>query len=173
MCGIFGYKGNPSPKIVEKIASLASERGFHSFGYSLYAQSTLSSERHQGTLKIEKIPVEQDAILIGHCRLATTGTRELRDSAPFEDGYISVVHNGEIQNKEELSHELNSGYRTDSMLLLPIIRRGLNIADKIEGNYAIAYIEERELKLENRGLPLFVMEDENCLYFCSQEFNLE
>lgn len=62
--------------------------------------------------------------IIGHNRLATTGTKENnRNNHPFEVGDFVLVHNGVIENHKELriKYNINSKIKTDSFVILWLI----------------------------------------------------
>ncbi|WP_413828392.1 class II glutamine amidotransferase, partial [Methanobrevibacter sp. UBA46] len=69
---------------------------------------------------------------IGHVRYSTTGKSKLENSQPFvtdfDDGFISIAHNGDIVNSARLRKELiQDGYEfqsdTDSEVLCYLIKR--------------------------------------------------
>jgi glucosamine--fructose-6-phosphate aminotransferase (isomerizing) len=110
MCGIIGYTGNrpAGPIIIEGLRRLE-YRGYDSAGIALFdEQYGLYVERAAG--KVEQLAHRIEGVLppaaagIGHTRWATHGGATDQNAHPHLDpsGRIAVVHNGIIENFEEL-----------------------------------------------------------------------
>ncbi|MHC1685691.1 MAG: glutamine--fructose-6-phosphate transaminase (isomerizing) [Clostridiaceae bacterium] len=113
MCGIVGYIGNreATPILLEGLEKLE-YRGYDSAGVSLITNHGLDIRKVKGRLinlqnRIEMEPVA-GTVGIGHTRWATHGIPNFENSHPHlnEEGNISVVHNGIIENFQELREEL-------------------------------------------------------------------
>ncbi len=109
MCGIVGYNGtnNATNLLLEGLAALE-YRGYDSAGVALVEDSGLVELKSVGrvgqlTQLIDKSPHKATAG-IGHTRWATHGEVTLANSHPHSsaDKTFSVVHNGIIENHNEL-----------------------------------------------------------------------
>ena len=119
MCGIVGYIGNKNAtEILINGLNKLEYRGYDSAGISVLCGNEIKVCKKKGRLSnlvelLEKRPL--DATLgIGHTRWATHGMPSSINSHPHTsmNGNISVVHNGIIENYEELRSELiDKGYR--------------------------------------------------------------
>ena len=118
MCGIVGYIGNRNATeiLIDGLTKLE-YRGYDSAGIAVYNGENIKISKEKGRLlnlseKLEADPVE-GKLGIGHTRWATHGAPSERNSHPHAsmDGKIAVVHNGIIENFEELREMLKSkGY---------------------------------------------------------------
>ena len=116
MCGIIGYTGNENsiPLVLEGIKNLE-YRGYDSFGCAFHRDSN-SIEVRKNVGRINNI-IEEYGITnevsdrsIAHTRWATHGGVTKENSHPLLDcsGKIAVVHNGIIENFQELKDNLHS-----------------------------------------------------------------
>lgn len=169
MCGIFGWKGNVPLELKKEVAILASERGFHSFGY---VDNSLKPKKFFGELKKQLNDIDLDCYcLIGHQRLGTIGDLTVNNTAPFSNNEIAFVHNGNIRDYKSLADSFNYTMTTstDSEVLFPIIK---NMAyHLIETPFAIAYINDEDIFLIRQGLPIFVKRTNDYTIFGSKEFS--
>jgi glutamine---fructose-6-phosphate transaminase (isomerizing) len=160
MCGIIGYVGEreATPILMESLKRLE-YRGYDSAGVAVMEtdiHSTLTKSERKVDDLIAKLNAEmpKGKLGIGHTRWATHGKPTLVNAHPHSDCYarIMVVHNGIIENFQELKDELEAkGHEftseTDSEViphlvedlfqgdLLSAVRQALA---KIRGAYAIA-----------------------------------
>ena len=118
MCGIVGYIGTKKawPILISGLKRLE-YRGYDSAGISTIEENGLSIIKDKGRVKtLEEIPEINDLkgkIGIAHTRWATHGTPSKINSHPHQDNSkeFSVVHNGIIENYNELKKQLiNKGY---------------------------------------------------------------
>ena len=112
MCGIFGYIGkttNVSQMILDGIKTLE-YRGYDSWGLSILQDKNFVVEKHPGKIGKISFKFKEGNIGIGHTRWATHGGVTKENAHPHLDctGNISVVHNGIIENFEELKKDLIS-----------------------------------------------------------------
>jgi glucosamine--fructose-6-phosphate aminotransferase (isomerizing) len=112
MCGIVGYVGEQAAvDVVMDGLRRLEYRGYDSAGVAI-VNSGLQVERKAGKLaNLEKVLGEHPLVGntgIGHTRWATHGAPTDRNAHPHVDctGKIAVVHNGTIENFEELLHVL-------------------------------------------------------------------
>ena len=123
MCGIVGYVGHQDALevVVDGLRRLE-YRGYDSAGVAvLSADGELAVERKAGKLaNLDKVLAERTlpgTLGIGHTRWATHGPPTDRNAHPQVDcaGRIAVVHNGTIENFEELVEGLEArGHRRAS-----------------------------------------------------------
>ncbi|MFO7772896.1 MAG: isomerizing glutamine--fructose-6-phosphate transaminase, partial [Dehalococcoidia bacterium] len=159
MCGIIGYCGRKPavPVVIEGLKCLE-YRGYDSAGVASLCDGELVIRKDAGKIdevvhkhKLADIPGH---IAIGHTRWATHGGVTQFNAHPHSDcaGRVAVVHNGIIENSQQLRQELTrAGHRfgseTDTEviphLLEDELKNGhsleqavLNIAPKLEGSYA-------------------------------------
>ncbi len=153
MCGIMGYVGHQSvvPILLGGLGCLE-YRGYDSAGIALEQGADIVRYRSQGKLSQLKAllpdPPPFTTCGIGHTRWATHGSPTEVNAHPHMsvDGRIAVVHNGTIENFEELRAELEAeGYRfsseTDTEVLPHLIHRALR-----QGAESLAAAVERALE---------------------------
>ena len=113
MSGIIGYIGNKRvvPVLLEGLQRLQ-YRGYDSAGLAVMHDATLDIRRSTGKLrnleeKIRLDPVD-GAYGIGHTRWATHGAPTEENAHPHRDCHntVAVVHNGIIENYQELKKQL-------------------------------------------------------------------
>jgi glucosamine--fructose-6-phosphate aminotransferase (isomerizing) len=110
MCGIFGYVGNQdkAADIVLEGLKLLEYRGYDSWGISVKQGKNLVVEKHVGKIGDAKVDLPQSTLGIGHTRWATHGGVTQKNAHPHLDcsKTIAVVHNGIVENFQELKTEL-------------------------------------------------------------------
>jgi glucosamine--fructose-6-phosphate aminotransferase (isomerizing) len=115
MCGIVGYVGprNAVPLLVDGLKKLE-YRGYDSAGIAVLEKDAIATRKCVGRLaRLENRLAENPAqgfIGIGHTRWATHGEPSEINSHPHLDctGRIAVVHNGIIENYQELRARLEA-----------------------------------------------------------------
>jgi glutamine---fructose-6-phosphate transaminase (isomerizing) len=119
MCGIVGYVGREQalPIVMEGLRRLE-YRGYDSAGVAV-VDGGLSVVKRSGKLaELESALVDEGeprgTIAIGHTRWATHGAPTDRNAHPHADcsGRVAVIHNGIIENFQELRAELEKGGHT-------------------------------------------------------------
>src|SRR5438270_611341 len=169
MCGIIGYLGEreATPILMESLKRLE-YRGYDSAGVAVMEtgiHSTLTKSERKVDDLIEKLEQEmpKGRLGIGHTRWATHGKPTITNAHPHSDCYarIMVVHNGIIENFQELKDELQAkGHEftsdTDSEViphlvedlyqgdLLTAVRQALQ---KVRGTYAVALYSHEDPEL--------------------------
>lgn len=191
MCGIIGYIGKEKKAINVLLNGLKSleYRGYDSAGIAIATDNKINIIKSPGKIinLEEKIGTEKESnIGIGHTRWATHGEPNLKNSHPHRSGNVTLVHNGIIENYEELKKELiNCGYKfetdTDSEIACALIDKTYKetkdklktlqiIQNKIRGSYAFGIIFDDELDkiyATRKDSPLIVALGENKNYIAS------
>ncbi len=186
MCGIIGYIGQKEANSIA-LAGLKSleYRGYDSFGIANKTDK-INVFKDVGKIgQIEKIPLENSKIAIGHSRWATHGGVTKANSHPHCTKDIAVVHNGIIENFQELKAFLISeGYNfkseTDTEIIAVHVQFFLDKGDKIEdafhktlqklkGSFAIGllYSEDNRIYFARRGSPLILGVGEEEMFLAS------
>lgn len=113
MCGIVGII-SPSPvseRLVDGLRRLE-YRGYDSAGIATVDQNRIDRRRAEGKLvnldtRVKESPIN-GLVGIGHTRWATHGGPSERNAHPHATPRVAVVHNGIIENYQELKSELES-----------------------------------------------------------------
>ena len=137
MSGIMGYIGNKRvvPVLLEGLRRLQ-YRGYDSSGIAVIKGGELEIRRATGKLRNLEETVRLNPIDgsygIGHTRWATHGAPTLENAHPHRDCHstVVVVHNGIIENYEELKRELLSeghtiNTETDTEVIAHLIEKYL------------------------------------------------
>ena len=111
MCGIIGILGKApvTPLLVEALKRLE-YRGYDSAGVATLVNGHIERRRAEGKLvnleaRLAGEPLA-GTIGIGHTRWATHGKPSERNAHPIATDRVAVVHNGIIENFQELKDEL-------------------------------------------------------------------
>jgi len=183
MCGIVGAiaKRNVVPILLEGLKRLE-YRGYDSAGVAVLntdraGRATLQRVRSTGRVaELEKLTKALSGkIGIAHTRWATHGVPSENNAHPHISGGVSVVHNGIIENHEELRVRLRAkGYEfvsdTDTEVIAHLVHSNLqaggNLFDAVRrsvaelvGAYAIAVVSENDplsFVVARHGAPLLL-----------------
>ncbi len=157
MCGIVGYVGTrPATPILIDALKRLEYRGYDSAGLAILEDNGICVYKTEGKISDleSKLPEIKGTCGIGHTRWATQGAPTTINAHPHVSGNIAVVHNGIIENYQELYDWLKEeGYEfvseTDTEVLAHLVHRyyegdlvkavieGLK---KVKGSYAAAYL---------------------------------
>ncbi|MFO1099548.1 MAG: glutamine--fructose-6-phosphate transaminase (isomerizing) [Xanthobacteraceae bacterium] len=180
MCGIIGILGREpvAPAMIEALKRLE-YRGYDSAGVATLENGHLTRRRAEGKLRkleelLERKPL-QGQIGIGHTRWATHGRPNETNAHPHATDRVAVVHNGIIENFNELRTELSARgakftTETDTEviahLVTDLMNGGLGPIDavraalpRLKGAFALAFLFEGENDLlvgARRGSPLAI-----------------
>lgn len=178
MCGIIGYKGKKeAAQILLQGLSSLEYRGYDSVG-----MLTLDGQKFDLRKDVGKVgEVDKKLNLngmkgnlgVGHTRWATSGSVTKINAHPHlsNDAKVAVIHNGIVENYQELRDELKThGVKfvseCDSEIfpqyIAYLIKQGRNFKDavhetllKVEGSYAIVAVDvSGEIIVARNGSPL-------------------
>ncbi len=160
MCGIIGIASNKpvSINIVNSLKKLE-YRGYDSAGIATLNNNLINEKKCSGRVdELEKILFKSPSdgnIGIGHVRWATHGIPNIVNAHPHSSENVSVVHNGIIENSDELKKELESKgikfkSQTDTEVITLLITEALkknkplesvfNTLGKLKGSFALGII---------------------------------
>ncbi|MEV0434864.1 glutamine--fructose-6-phosphate transaminase (isomerizing) [Nocardia sp. NPDC050413] len=180
MCGIVGYVGHRQavPVLLEGLHRLE-YRGYDSAGLALPYRGKLRVRKTQG--RVQELRDKGDTatlpgnVGIAHTRWATHGEPSDANAHPHTDtsGRIAVVHNGIVENAEQLRSELTAlGVElvsdTDTEAIAHLIAAELDATDSLEaavraalhrvqGTYGLLVLDARrpdELVVARNGSPI-------------------
>ncbi|MBQ2151840.1 MAG: class II glutamine amidotransferase, partial [Clostridia bacterium] len=108
MCGIVGYVGKrDSADVLVSALKKLEYRGYDSAGIAVFEDNKIKVAKSKGKLaaleeKMEKEGKPQGVACIGHTRWATHGEPSDINSHPHSGAKVTLVHNGIIENYQEL-----------------------------------------------------------------------
>lgn len=191
MCGIIGYVGKKHNALDVLITGLKNleYRGYDSAGVAFFHKDEVNIIKEKGKIKNleEKINFNiKTNIGIGHTRWATHGEPNQINSHPHKVGKITVVHNGIIDNYDELKQILKEyGYSfksdTDTEVACALIDKlysekndMIKVLDKcknlLRGSYALGIIiddEPNTIYAIKKDSPLIIGIDDENFYIAS------
>ena len=196
MCGIIGLISDKevSSTLLEGLKRLE-YRGYDSSGIATINNNKIERVRSKGNLsfleeKLLNISLPGN-IGIGHTRWATHGTPEEKNAHPHITDKVAVVHNGIIENNNQLRNQLvESGVEfssdTDTEVVCHIItsyiNSGLSSYDSIratmndiKGTYALGILvasDPSKLYAVRGGSPLAIGSSKNENYIGSDTYSL-
>lgn len=197
MCGIIGYIGNKNlASVLITGLERLSYRGYDSSGIAVICEGEINTWKKAGKLKelkdtIQGLTIHGEAG-IGHTRWATHGVPNDTNSHPhLSDNKVAIVHNGIIENFEEIRKELLKkkyvlSSDTDSEIIahllneqltltngsndLNLARAGVTLLEKLEGSMAVAAITEysrEKILCIRKNMPLIIGIEKEEKYICS------
>ena len=196
MCGIIGLVSDKevSPTLLEGLKRLE-YRGYDSSGIATVNNNKIERVRSKGNLSYLEEKLLNTSlpgnIGIGHTRWATHGTPEEKNAHPHITDKVAVVHNGIIENNNQLRNQLiESGVEfssdTDTEVVCHIItsylKSGLNPYDSIratmndiKGTYALGVLvanDPSKLYAVRGGSPLAIGSSDSENYIGSDTYSL-
>lgn len=191
MCSIIGYYGNETaaPILVKGLKRME-YRGYDSVGVATENENEIEVKKGTGKVNEVNSKVQLDIlpgkIGIGHTRWATHGkvTDLNAHPHPSNSGKIAIVHNGIIENFEELKNQLeNEGYsfksETDSEVIANLLQKNYEITkdvketilktvSELKGHYAfVAMFENGQLAAARFHEPLIIGVGQNDFFLSS------
>ncbi len=179
MCGIIGIASNKpvSINIINSLKKLE-YRGYDSAGLATLSNNLIDEKKCSGRVEeLEKILLKNPSkgnIGVGHVRWATHGVPNVINAHPHSSDNVSVVHNGIIENSDELKKELESKglifkSQTDTEVITLLITEALKnlqplesvfkTLNKLRGSFALGIIFKDYSDIiigARRGSPLAV-----------------
>jgi glucosamine--fructose-6-phosphate aminotransferase (isomerizing) len=183
MCGIVGAvaQRNITPILIEGLKRLE-YRGYDSCGVALHVEGTLQRSRSTSRVADLETQIESARLQgftgIAHTRWATHGAPASHNAHPHfspsnDNARIALVHNGIIENHDELREELTKlGYvfqsQTDTEVIAHLVDHMYNgdlfdtvqqAVKRLDGAYAIAVFSREEphrVVAARQGSPLIV-----------------
>ena len=180
MCGIVGgiAERNISNILIEGLKRLE-YRGYDSAGLALINNSQVLRERRVGKVANLEQAVNESQINgslgIAHTRWATHGKPTENNAHPHISGSVAVVHNGIIENYQELKDDLEAlGYvftsQTDTEVVAHLVNDALKstpslleavrqVVPQLKGAYALGIVHtdhSDELITVREGSPLVI-----------------
>ncbi len=185
MCGIIGYIGrdNAVPYLLKGLKRLE-YRGYDSSGLALIDEKGISVLKRKGKVScLEEALTENLSAKagIGHTRWATHGEPSQVNAHPHlsENGMFAVVHNGIIENCDELKAQLKSeGYSflsdTDTEVISQLLEKNykgdtaeciINTVSALKGSFALAVLHRDfpdKIICAKKDSPLIVGKGDGC-----------
>ncbi len=191
MCGIVGCIGvdNPLKYLIEGLKELE-YRGYDSAGVAVKDENELVVIKAVGKLKnleekVKNYKFKNPKFGIGHTRWATHGKPTEINAHPHKGEFAAVVHNGIIENYQELKDFLikegvNFVSQTDTEVIVKmfeylyegdVFEAFKKTLEKLEGAYAVLLITKNEEKIyfAKKGSPLIVAKKDEKIYFASSD----
>ena len=192
MCSIIGYygKGSAAPILVKGLKRME-YRGYDSVGVATKSDNKIEVRKGVGKVtdvndseNLDKLP---GSIGIGHTRWATHGkvTKVNAHPHPSNSGKVVIVHNGIIENFNELKEDLQkNGFtfisETDTEVIANLLQQNydqtsdvkkaiINTVSKLKGHYAfVAMFENGILAAARYHEPMIIGIGKND-YFLSSD----
>ncbi|MDB2344516.1 glutamine--fructose-6-phosphate transaminase (isomerizing) [Candidatus Pelagibacter bacterium] len=198
MCGIIGIASNKpvSINIINSLKKLE-YRGYDSAGLATLTDDSINEKKCSGRVEeLEKILFKAPSngnIGIGHVRWATHGVPNIINAHPHSSEQVSVVHNGIIENSDEIKRELVSKglkfkSQTDTEVITLLITEALKEKEndplksvyktlkKLKGSFALGIIFKNFSNIiigARRGSPLAVGYSKEENYIGSDSYALK
>ena len=196
MCGIIGIASNKfvSTNIINSLKKLE-YRGYDSAGLATLDNNIIKEKKCSGRVdQLEKILFKSPAsgnLGIGHVRWATHGIPNEVNAHPHSSEIVSVVHNGIIENSNELKIQLEKKGKkfksqTDTEVITILLSDELKNKEpldavydtlkKLKGSFALGIIFKNFNNIiigARRGSPLAVGYSKNENYLGSDSYALK
>ena len=196
MCGIIGIASNKSVSmnIINSLKKLE-YRGYDSAGLATLNNNEINEKKCSGRVEqLEKILFKTSAegnLGIGHVRWATHGVPNTINAHPHSTEIVSVVHNGIIENSNDLKKELElKGLKfksqTDTEVITLLLTNELKTHQpldavhktlkQLKGSFALGIIFKNFEDIiigARRGSPLAVGYSKNENYLGSDSYALK
>ncbi|MEK4967574.1 glutamine--fructose-6-phosphate transaminase (isomerizing) [Cytobacillus sp. FSL R7-0696] len=164
MCGIVGYIGNQDSKeILLKGLEKLEYRGYDSAGIAVVNEAGVQVFKEKGRIADLRAIVDEKVLAntgIGHTRWATHGVPSQENAHPHQSnsGRYTLVHNGVIENYEQMKREFLQGVElkseTDTEVIVQMIdqfAKELSTEEafrktlqQLKGSYAFALVDNED-----------------------------
>jgi glucosamine--fructose-6-phosphate aminotransferase (isomerizing) len=199
MCGIVAYLGNePFVKFIINGLHFLLNRGYDSVGISTILDNKIATIKEASSTTCNSLKLVEKEVLtrnftstvgIGHTRWATHGGKTRENAHPHSDnnGRISLVHNGIIENYAELKCALQKrGYtfhsQTDTEVVAVLIGSRLDAGltmpeafreaiSQLAGTWALVAIHAdypNHMWITRNGSPLLLGMEDTCVMVASE-----
>lgn len=178
MCGIIGYIGTKSPieTLINGLKCLE-YRGYDSAGIALKEKDQIEVIKSVGKIvnleeKLKNQELIPSHLGIAHTRWATHGKPSEKNAHPHTVGNVTLVHNGIIENAEELREKLKKegvtfNSETDTEVITALINKYYEndpveaidkALDEVKGSYALGILFQGsdDLYAVRKDSPLIV-----------------
>ncbi len=196
MCGIVGIVGrDPAPERLVAALRRLEYRGYDSAGIATLVGDGIERRRAEGKLANLEAVLDGAPLSgttgIGHTRWATHGVPNETNAHPHATAKVAVVHNGIIENFQDLRAELEAGghsFETDTdteavvHLVSAYLEEGLSPADatakalkRLDGAFALGLVFAGHSDLmiaARRGSPLAIGYGDGEMYIGSDALAL-
>ena len=196
MCGIIGIASNKSVSInIINALKKLEYRGYDSAGLATIANGEINEKKCPGRVeKLEKILFQSPSegnLGIGHVRWATHGVPNEVNAHPHSSEIVSVVHNGIIENSDQLKKDLEKSGKvfksqTDTEVITVLLTEKLKkleplnavfeTLDMLKGSFALGIIFKNFKDFvigARRGSPLAVGYSNSENYLGSDSYALK
>ena len=196
MCGIVAFlgEGNAYLNIYNGLVQLQN-RGYDSAGITIIKDNSFITNKHasqqdKSALEVLKNKDQISHIGIGHTRWATHGAKTDINSHPHEsfDGIFTIVHNGIIENYQDLksflaSKGIESVSQTDTEIIANLLayyydeNKNVEISlkkvtEQLKGTWGLAILciyEPNKIYCTRHGSPLLVGIENNMIMITSEQ----
>lgn len=200
MCGIAAIMAKQPVKdqLVAALEKLE-YRGYDSAGVATKEQNQIKVTKQVGKVSMLKQKLQKQTHLgiigIAHTRWATHGPVTQQNSHPFESENWCLVHNGIINNFEQLKvqHNITTDSQTDTEVIVHMLEQQptndifalINVCKQLKGSYALAVLNKNtnSIYLAKQKSPLFVAAGQDMVFcasdvvcfaeYCKQFYKLE
>lgn len=179
MCGIFGAFGDYSPKLVRGLALRNERRGRDSYGFYTGKGVMKAPCSIRYALK-ESLLNQKHRFILGHTRQATRGTISYRNAHPFRYGDIIGMHNGIVNNFDELKAKYGQDQmEVDSEIIFwGLAKKGWTFLKELRAYWGLAWQDLRVPHFvwlsRNSGMLSYAKsENGKALYYSSDKDDLK
>lgn len=176
MCGVIGiWQKTADVEQINRVFRETMIRGKHATGVTYLKSGKLKTEKEGVSAEQflscfdfnQVINSDNSVLLIGHIRYSTS---DLRYNQPFEDGIVSIAHNGVISQEGKETWKYPCETANDSELILRSIQSDKHpLSDFAESSQAVVGVgcNGDLFAWRNQSRPLWVSREDNYTIFTS------
>lgn len=173
MCGIFGYVGKSSSAadLVLEGLKVLEYRGYDSWGVAVIDNGEFSVNKASGKIGEAHLNLPKSKTGLGHTRWATHGGVSKENAHPHLscDGKLALVHNGIVENYQELAKNFSKKHRllsqTDTEIIAHLLEEEVQkntlqealrkVFKQLQGLNAVAVADSSgQIVVAKNGSPL-------------------